>query len=144
MGQHVLVPVDGSDPAKKAFDYVIDELVDPEITLINVINPVGALGYADEDHFDIEGYRQAEARQREMAEDLFEEFKERADGSDVDIDTEIRIGKPSRQILSFTEENDIDHIVMGSHGRTGAGRVLFGSVAEAVTRRSPVPVTIVR
>jgi len=40
--------------------------------------------------------------------------------------------------------HDVDHVVMGSRGRSGVGRVLFGSVAEAVTRRASVPVTIVR
>jgi len=44
----------------------------------------------------------------------------------------------------YAEDLDVDHIVMDSHGRSGASRVLLGSVAETVTRRSPVSVTIVR
>jgi nucleotide-binding universal stress UspA family protein len=54
------------------------------------------------------------------------------------------IGRPSRAIVEYAEEHDIDHIVMGSHGRSGVTRILLGSVAETVVRRSPVPVTIVR
>jgi nucleotide-binding universal stress UspA family protein len=46
--------------------------------------------------------------------------------------------------VDYAAEHDIDHIVVGSHGRTGASRILLGSVAETVARRSPVPVTIVR
>ena len=42
------------------------------------------------------------------------------------------------------EARDIDHVVMGSHGRSGLSRVLLGSVAENVVRRSTVPVTVVR
>ncbi|GAB7020902.1 hypothetical protein JCM18750_37640 [Halostagnicola bangensis] len=38
----------------------------------------------------------------------------------------------------------VDHIVIGSHGRSGPSRVLLGSVTERVARRAPVPVTIVR
>jgi nucleotide-binding universal stress UspA family protein len=47
-------------------------------------------------------------------------------------------------IVTYADENDVDHVVLGSHGRKGLTRVLLGSVAEAVVRRSPVPVTVVR
>ena len=46
--------------------------------------------------------------------------------------------------MTYAEENDIDHIVVGSHGRGGVSRMLLGSVAETVARRSSVPVTIIR
>jgi nucleotide-binding universal stress UspA family protein len=46
-------------------------------------------------------------------------------------------------ILEYADEVDVDAIVMGSEGRAGVSRMLLGSVAEAVTRRASVPVTIV-
>ena len=49
-----------------------------------------------------------------------------------------------REIIGFAEDNDVSHIVIGSHGRTGASRVLLGSVAQTVVRRAPTPVTVVR
>jgi len=42
------------------------------------------------------------------------------------------------------EEGAFDHVVVGSHGRTGVSRIILGSTAENVIRRSPVPVTIAR
>lgn len=60
------------------------------------------------------------------------------------VETDIREGNPHETILSYVEEQDIDIVVMGTHGRTGIGRVLMGSVAERVGRRSPVPVLTVR
>ncbi|WP_412781655.1 universal stress protein, partial [Aeromonas diversa] len=60
------------------------------------------------------------------------------------VRTVIEHGDPSRMIISYTETHDVDRIVLGSHGRSGLSRVLLGSVAETVARRSPVPVTIVR
>ena len=56
------------------------------------------------------------------------------------------VGAPAQTVLEYLEDegNSIDQVVMGSHGRTGLSRVLMGSVAEKVTRRSPVPVTVVR
>jgi nucleotide-binding universal stress UspA family protein len=53
-------------------------------------------------------------------------------------------GDPVTEILLAAEELGCDLIVMGSHGRTGLGRLLMGSVAESVTRRAPCPTLIVK
>ena len=55
----------------------------------------------------------------------------------------VRNGKPYNEIVRYSQENDIDLIVMGTHGREGVARVLIGSVAETVVRRSPCPVLTV-
>lgn len=144
MGQHVLVPVDGSSQAKKAFDYVLEEIPDPQITLLHVINPVSAIAYADDEYFDMEAYRKEEQRRRDSVEEMFDEYRDQAAERGLELETEITRGKPAGRILETVENRGVDHIVMGSHGRSGVGRVLFGSVAETVTRRSPVPVTVVR
>ena len=52
--------------------------------------------------------------------------------------------RPADAILDYVEANDVDHVIMGSHGRSGISRILLGSVAEIVARRSPAPVTVVR
>ncbi len=64
--------------------------------------------------------------------------------TDVTFMQRLLVGEPAREILRFAESNKIDLIVMGSHGRTGLSRLLTGSVAEAVIRRSPVPVLTVK
>jgi len=53
-------------------------------------------------------------------------------------------GDPTGEILALAHQTHCDLIVMGSHGRTGLGRVLMGSVAEAVLRKAPCPVLTVR
>jgi len=58
--------------------------------------------------------------------------------------TEIVEGNPHEEILNYVTEHGIDMIIMGTHGRTGLDRVVMGSVAERVVRRSPVPVLTVR
>ncbi|MFC6764298.1 universal stress protein, partial [Natrinema soli] len=60
------------------------------------------------------------------------------------IDTTVVVGQPADAIVDHATENEIDLIVVGSHGRTGFSRVLLGSVAERIARQAPVPVTIVR
>ena len=50
------------------------------------------------------------------------------------------VGNPADKIVAVAKEEQADLIVMGTHGRTGLVRLLFGSVAEAVVRRAPCPV----
>jgi nucleotide-binding universal stress UspA family protein len=144
MGQHVLVPVDGSSPSEKAFEHVLDEMPDEQITLLHVVNPISSYSYGGDDYFDAEGYQEHVERQQETGEEMLEEYRETAAERGVDVETVLATGKPAREILETIESEDIDQVVMGSQGRSGVGRVLFGSVAEAVTRRASVPVTIVR
>ncbi|WP_259089603.1 universal stress protein [Salinibacter ruber] len=57
---------------------------------------------------------------------------------------EARTGEPSREILNYIDENEVDLTVIASHGRTGLDRMLIGSVAERVVRQSPTPVFVAK
>jgi nucleotide-binding universal stress UspA family protein len=139
---HVLVPIDGSPQSDAALEYALGEFETAQITVLNVIDPIEA-GYTSQ--ATVPGYSEEWFEQSKTAADeLFVDAQEVADGYDVELETATEVGRPSRTIVSYAEDNDIDHIVVGSHGRSGVTRILLGSVAENVVRRSPVPVTIVR
>ena len=53
-------------------------------------------------------------------------------------------GSPVSEIVKYADANEIDVIVIGTHGRTGLGHVLMGSVAENVVRHATCPVLVVR
>ena len=53
-------------------------------------------------------------------------------------------GHPAESICALAKELDVDLIVMGSHGRSAVGRVVLGSVSNAVVQRAPCAVTVVR
>jgi nucleotide-binding universal stress UspA family protein len=55
----------------------------------------------------------------------------------------VRSGRPADEILAEAREWEADLVVMGSHGRAGAGRFFLGSVAEAMARQAPCAVLIV-
>ena len=142
MAEHVLLPMDGSDQAQHALEHVFEEHPEARVTVLHVIDPARAtygaqagIPPSSEEWFDGE-----EAR----AERLFEEIREQAEEAGTDVTTVTEVGQPSRVIVEYAEEHDVDHLVIGSHGRKGLSRVLLGSVAELVVRRSPVPVTVVR
>jgi nucleotide-binding universal stress UspA family protein len=56
----------------------------------------------------------------------------------------VQVGSPFQEICRYAEEQDIDMIVIGTHGRGPLGHMLLGSVAEKVVRRAPCPVLTVR
>jgi len=53
-------------------------------------------------------------------------------------------GEAASEIVRVAKERSVDLIVVSSHGRTGLGRILFGSTAEAVVRHAPCPVLVVK
>lgn len=64
--------------------------------------------------------------------------------SDVSFLQEFIIGNPSDKLVEYADQNHVDLIVMGTHGRSGLNRILMGSVAENVIRRAPCPVMTIR
>jgi nucleotide-binding universal stress UspA family protein len=142
MTKRLLVPVDGSDPADTALSFALEEYPDASITVLSVIDPT-EMGYGSMEAAPSTFDRLQEAA-RERAENVLADAESMAADHGVDVATETVIGVPSREIVEWAEEHDVDGVVIGSHGRDGVTRVLLGSVAESVVRRSPVPVTVVR
>jgi nucleotide-binding universal stress UspA family protein len=62
----------------------------------------------------------------------------------VPVQVHIAVGKPAEEIVRVAQEEGVDLVVMGTHGRTGVRHLLLGSVAEDVTRHAPCPVFTVR
>jgi nucleotide-binding universal stress UspA family protein len=142
MAQRILVPVDGSEQARDACAFAIEEYPNAELVLLHVINPAEA-GYSAQasiPSFSEEWYEHA----KEDAEALFEEIRSQATAAGVPVTCDTVVGKPSRAIVEYAEAENLDQIVMGSHGRSGVTRILLGSVAESVVRDSSVPVTVAR
>ena len=79
-----------------------------------------------------------------QAEEHLADLSARIAKDGVTAQTFIRIGKPEDEIVKFANENGIDLIAMGTHGRTGLAHMLVGSVAERVVRSSKCPVLTIR
>lgn len=136
----ILVAYDGSHPAQRAVEHAVSTYPDEEIILLGVVE---ASDGSIEAGIDLIQEKLKTVRD-ETSEEVSEEVKELVRKSDVDFRMETVVGKPSRAIVSFADENDVDVIVIGSHGRAGVSRVLLGNVAENVVRRAPTTVTVVR
>jgi nucleotide-binding universal stress UspA family protein len=138
--RRVLAPIDFSNASEVAVQHAkeIALTYGAEVDLLHVVQePVypSAYGYEAAAFPTAEVIDNVEAQLGEMA-------REQIGYEHVMI--EARTGDPGGQILDYTAENEIDLIVIATHGRTGLNRMLLGSVAERVLRRSPVPVFIVK
>ncbi|MFC4989813.1 universal stress protein [Saliphagus infecundisoli] len=140
MPEHVLVPIDGSPQSTEALERATDLFPEARITLLYVADPT------EEESGLLEGPGGGASgeRDRDRAERLFEAATAGLDAPDATIETEVVTGSPWREIVEYVEREVVDHVVMGSHGRDGAARLLLGSVAELVVRRSSAPVTVVK
>jgi nucleotide-binding universal stress UspA family protein len=138
MSRRILVAVDDSPQAWDALEYALDRFQDADVTILSVLDPVETvLGREDP---SAPGPEDAEAE----VDAVLEEATEIASEFDAEVTTDHVSGDPANEIVAYAEETDVDHIVVGSHGRSGLSRVLLGSTAETIVRRSPVPVTVVK
>lgn len=140
MVDNILVPVDDSPQASAALEYALEEFPEASITALHVIElPEGYWMAFVNAEDDFPGSEQAHSR----ANGLLEDTVEKASNTDRDIETVVETGKPAQEIVEHASENGFDQIVIGSHGRKRAGRLLFGSVSESVVRTAPMTVVVV-
>ncbi|AGB30709.1 UspA domain-containing protein [Natrinema pellirubrum DSM 15624] len=144
MADNVLVAVDDSNQSTEALEFACREYPEATITAIHVLDPGDFYAVTGVEGTAMANYDEIQDHHEERAENILETAREQADDHGLEIETDHVVGGVSRSIVDYAAEHDMDHIVIGSHGRTGASRILLGSVAETVARRSPVPVTIVR
>lgn len=142
MYKKAIVPLDGSVVAEGILPFILEIAgpLDMEVVLMRVVVPIPPSVIEGSRHVEIEDpdKRRAEAEEyvRPIAADL------RAKG--VRATTQVRRGEPTAEILAGAKEAGADLIAMTTHGRSGLGRLLFGSVAEAVLRHSEIPVFLMR
>jgi nucleotide-binding universal stress UspA family protein len=161
-----LIPLDGSAFSRQVLPYAC-RLLSPEdyrVTLLHVapvpedygvppprsISVEGWSGLAHKSSWDAE-----RARHPHYASQVWESFRAALTGemapeetclqhSGFEVLTVVRFGEPAQEIADFVEEEDIDLVIMATHGRSGLGRLILGSVAEKVLRSLRVPVLMVR
>lgn len=138
----ILLPVDRSDHAETAYRLAVELFDSGTLVLLHVIDPADASFSAEASVPNIpEDWYQT---RRTRVKGQFAELDAMAEGAGLETEHLVETGKPATAIVEIADREAIDHIVMGSHGRQGVSRILLGSVAETVVRRSPVPVTVAR
>ena len=133
MYDDILIPTDGSQGAEAALEHAIDIATQWEATL-------HALYVVD---FRVARSGPLREALRDEGREALRDVEVTGTQAGLSVVTEIAEGNPHEEILEYVSERGIDVVVMGTHGRSGIDRMVMGSVAERVNRRSPVPVLTV-
>ncbi|RBI60603.1 universal stress protein [halophilic archaeon] len=142
MFDQILIPTDGSDPAKPAVEMALDlaEAHDAALHVLFIVDQPVSVSGMGEGFAGLDDLLDAlEERGHQATKAIVEQAQER----NIETTAAVRRGNPHDDILTYTNEHDIDVIVMGTHGRTGVKRALLGSVTENVVRHSEIPVLTV-
>jgi nucleotide-binding universal stress UspA family protein len=152
--KHILVPTDGSKYSLKAasFGGELARALDAELTVLLVQDERSVIAKAWNTGAGAAGRAAAqgsveEARATIEKDAIAHELRDtRASVGDVSAGVNVAQiwGHPAREICRYAKDNDVDLIVMGSHGRTGMKELLLGSISHAVVNTAGCAVTIVR
>jgi nucleotide-binding universal stress UspA family protein len=136
----ILVPTDFSDCAQQALTYATElaKRFEAELHLLHAVQPPVTV-YAHAAPLPEEVMHPEKPAQKEL-----EEIEVPGAEQLGQVQRHIRTGAAFVEIVRFAKEQDVDLIVIGTHGRSGLTHVLLGSVAEKVVRKASCPVLTVR
>jgi len=143
MYKRALVPLDGSELAETIIPFLVEIAgpLDMSVALLRVVEPVPPTVIEASRHVEVEN---VEARLKD-AEEYLAPLAATLRARGVGVTCLVRRGQPvSDEIVAAAREAGADLIAMTTHGRSGLGRLLFGSVAEAVLRQAHLPVFLLR
>jgi nucleotide-binding universal stress UspA family protein len=139
----ILIPIDFSEYSEEALRQACDlaRRFDSELHLLHVLDSVVPLAKTTTEFQHI--YRAFMASRSAEAEQSLRSLPPRSLGPKPVV-RNVLIGNPAVEIVKYADDNGIELIVMGTHGRTGFKAWMAGSVAERVVRFAHCPVLVVR
>ena len=137
----ILCPIDHSDCSKEALKYAVSFALRNEavLYLLHVID----IRTFDENLDTITKQIADESSINNLKKKLLECVPEEI-RSDMKIEAIVVQGIPFVEIIKTAKDNEVDMLVLGTHGRTGLAHMMLGSVSEKVVRKAPCPVLTVR
>jgi len=139
----ILVPIDFSDHSKKALRYALPfaRQFNAQLELMYVVEPTI---YPSDFGFGQVGFPDVEKELHEKATQELAALIESSVPLSIRSSSVVSTGIPFVEITTYAQAEDIDLIIVATHGRTGVEHILFGSTAEKIIRKAPCPVLVVR
>ena len=138
----IMVPIDFSETSDMLMEYAVTlvESFGAKLYIIHVVDDFSKYSYISVPHISMDNVMEEVYKTADM--ELKRYCTEKLGGK-ADYEMIISKGEAYKEILKFSEEKDVDLILIGSHGQSGLERVLFGSTAERVIRGAKCPVMMV-
>lgn len=139
----ILVPVDFSEHSKKALRYAFPFATqfNAVLELMYVVEPTI---YPSDFGFGQVGFPDVEKELHEKATNELQSLVDHDIPKNVRTTSIVSTGIPFVEITTYAQQENIDLIIIATHGRTGVEHILFGSTAEKIIRKAPCPVLVVR
>ncbi len=140
----ILWPTDFSEPSYKALQSAVEmaEQFGSTLYLVHVIAPIPAVaGPMGPAGFDVSLYQE---ELKKSASKKLKQISEKKVSNKIKTQTVIKHGEAATEINRAAKEENMDLIVIATHGETGLGHLIFGSVAEKVVRNASSPVLTIR
>ena len=156
MYQNVLIPLDGSELAECVLSHVHGFTYDCQvktITFVRVVKPAGFLSIAQNVDAESEpkeyesmmkNLERIEKKRVTLAAKYLEGIVNQFRKNGIKCEKKVLVGKISKSIINYAESNDVDLILMATHGRSGVKRWLYGRTADMLLRISKIPILSVR
>lgn len=141
MFSKILVPIDESENAKRAFNYAmyLSKNLDGKITLLNVADAPPTVYVQSQKVLDELLEKYSKAREK-----VFNEYRQLAQKEGIDIKTKVIFGDPGQEIVKFSSKEKFGIIVIGHRGMGQLKKMVMGSVSSTVIRDAKCPVLIVK
>jgi len=139
----ILVPIDFSTHSKRALSYAVSfaKQFKAELLLVYVVE---ATVYPADLSFGQVAFPSFEKELRDRGKKELEALAKSHIGGSVKARIAILSGKPFLEIIRMAEEEDVELIIIATHGHTGVEHLIFGSTAEKVVRKAQCPVLVLR
>lgn len=139
----ILVPIDFSEHSKNALQYAISfaKQFNSELLLVYVVEPTI---YPADFSFGQVAVPSIENELRERGEFELKQLVQAQIKDVLPSRTMVLTGKPFLEIINTADAENVDLIIIATHGHTGVEHILFGGTAEKVVRKAPCPVLVVR
>jgi len=140
----ILLPLDGSEAGKSAVQHAetLALVLDAEIILFQVLEPITGLAGFSAISADI--MEETRSRRKNLAIEYLRDLGKPLAGRGVRISEQIAFGAPADEILDFARGHAVDLIAISTHGRSGIGRWVFGSVTDKVLHGGDTAILVVQ
>jgi len=142
MYKKILVPLDGSELSESVLNHVMTIAKScqvPEVVLLRVREPLDDMVRVA---LDPEIAKELDQAYHDEFANYLKGIAKKLEKKGIAVKTEVLAGNPAKEILKYSRNNNVDLIIMSTHGRSGVSRIVFGSVANKIIRQTEVPILL--
>ena len=143
MYNQILVPLDGSELAEMALPHAesLARKYDTTLVLLSIVTPPTITSRGAK---AMELFEEKINTLMQDADEYLDKLKRKLAEKKIKTEIYTKLGPVVKSILEFADNDDVDLVIIASHGRSGLGRFFFGSVAAGILNRVGQPLMVIR